>query len=395
MFSSSVLEAAIGLAFVYLLLSLVVSAASEFLSRLAGLRASTLRAWFEQLEQPPSDRDGRRVGGGLWATLAALVTGAVSRPHPAPSEGAGDLYAHPLIQAMKNGAADPSYIDADTFAAVVLDKALAGRPAQRRVRVTSLEGVVAESSLPQSLKDAVLAQLRLADGDVAAARKALADWFDSAMTRVSGWYKRRMQTITLLLGLLVVVLVGADTFTVANALWRSESVRAVAVDAAGSYLSAHGAPSSPAAATPGRPPAASGPAPATPAAPAGPTPGRPPAAPAAGPGAGTADASSAASEALGALRDLNLPLFWHADQQCRAFGTVLFETGPRAGGGAPSPCPSFSLGRLLWFVVGLLVSAVAVSFGARFWFDVLSKLVNVRASGERPGRAAGVRARAS
>lgn len=35
-------------------------------------------------------------------------------------------------------------------------------------------------------------------------------------------------------------------------------------------------------------------------------------------------------------------------------------------------------------VVGLLVTAVAVSFGAPVWFDLLNKFVNFRAAGVKP-----------
>jgi len=38
----------------------------------------------------------------------------------------------------------------------------------------------------------------------------------------------------------------------------------------------------------------------------------------------------------------------------------------------------------LFKVVGLLLTAFAVSQGAPFWFDTLNKLVNVRSTGDPP-----------
>ena len=35
-------------------------------------------------------------------------------------------------------------------------------------------------------------------------------------------------------------------------------------------------------------------------------------------------------------------------------------------------------------LIGLLITAGAVSLGAPFWFDIANKLVNVRASGNKP-----------
>jgi hypothetical protein len=35
-------------------------------------------------------------------------------------------------------------------------------------------------------------------------------------------------------------------------------------------------------------------------------------------------------------------------------------------------------------VFGILVSCFAISLGSGFWFDILSKLVNLRAAGKKP-----------
>jgi hypothetical protein len=40
-------------------------------------------------------------------------------------------------------------------------------------------------------------------------------------------------------------------------------------------------------------------------------------------------------------------------------------------------------------LLGLLLTAAAVSFGAPFWFDALSKLGRLRATGKPEGRAPG------
>jgi hypothetical protein len=37
-------------------------------------------------------------------------------------------------------------------------------------------------------------------------------------------------------------------------------------------------------------------------------------------------------------------------------------------------------------IVGLLLTAIAVSLGAPFWFDLLNKLVSLRAAGKPPGK---------
>ncbi len=45
-----------------------------------------------------------------------------------------------------------------------------------------------------------------------------------------------------------------------------------------------------------------------------------------------------------------------------------------------------STDRIYWLrkVMGLLLTTAALTMGAPFWFDLLSKLVNIRAAGNRP-----------
>ena len=46
----------------------------------------------------------------------------------------------------------------------------------------------------------------------------------------------------------------------------------------------------------------------------------------------------------------------------------------------------------LYKVLGILITAAAISLGAPFWFDALNKLVNLRGSGGKPATAAEARA---
>jgi len=55
------------------------------------------------------------------------------------------------------------------------------------------------------------------------------------------------------------------------------------------------------------------------------------------------------------------------------------------GGGSDSP-RAFPDSINLTKILGLLLTALAVSFGAPFWFDALSKLGRLRATGKPEGR---------
>ena len=89
MFSSDILDVAIGPAFFYLVLSLVVTAANELFA-----------AWFK-----------RRA----WM-LEVGVQNLLGN-----EELTKQLYDHPLIQSLRRGTAKPSYIPSRTFAVALLD----------------------------------------------------------------------------------------------------------------------------------------------------------------------------------------------------------------------------------------------------------------------------------
>src|SRR5215831_11562019 len=76
-----------------------------------------------------------------------------------------------------------------------------------------------------NLKHALLPLVDAAGDDVSKARENIEGWYDSAMDRVSGWYKRRVQWIILGLGLGIAIVVNADTITISNSLSRDVSMR--------------------------------------------------------------------------------------------------------------------------------------------------------------------------
>ena len=90
-----------------------------------------------------------------------------------------------------------------------------------------------------------------------------------------------------------------------------------------------------------------------------------------GTGADCSNQASQAEQNLINLRSWALPLFWSTQPQ-----------DPRA-----YPWLHSSLEGWVSKVVGILLSVLAVSLGAPFWFDLLSRFVNVRSSGPPPSRA--------
>jgi len=182
------------------------------------------------------------------------------------------------------------------------------------------------------LRQAATALLNDAKGDVDAFRTRLAAWFDEAMATASAIYRRKVQWWLLAIGLVVTVALNVDTLRVARVIFGNETLRAAlvadAVQVAGST-------------------------------------------------ADRALPTVSQEEIAGILK--TLPIGW----------TCPVPAAPPAGVPAPvssaspdavEPCLNVSLP---WSLFGWLITAVALSFGAPFWFDILGLAVNLRGDGSR------------
>ena len=186
----------------------------------------------------------------------------------------------------------------------------------------------AVKKLPDSnIRDVLLSQLATANGSLTQLRDDVAKWFDDAMDRLAGQYKRRMRFYTFWIGVLLVAVLNADTFLVAQALWKDGTLREAIVKAADRAVAVE-------------PPSVSG--------------------------AGSRDLGAALDNLRKAAEATRpLPLGWDDAQRSEM---------ARPGLGWPVK------------LLGWLLTAFALSLGAPFWFDVLSKFMRVRGAGDKPER---------
>jgi len=193
MFGSQILEVGIGLVLVYTLLSLICTSLKEIIEGRLKNRSKDLAK-------------------GVLMLLAA------------DQRATKALYDHPLISGLYPPKSLPSYIPARSFALAVLDLAgvKSGMPnaptPSLEDRLNAIGAQIDGSSLPDDVKTVLRRLADDAQGDTRRFRENVERWFDGAMDRVSGWYKRRAQWIILGLGLLVVVAANADTISIAYAL---------------------------------------------------------------------------------------------------------------------------------------------------------------------------------
>ncbi len=191
MFGSTILDAAIGLVFVYLLVSLVISAANEVIAGIFKSRAKDLSKGIQQLLQDQSE-------DGLVAKL----------------------YQHPLIHGLSGPKSKPSYIPSRTFALALLDLVA---PASTDAPRTLDEVRGGLANLPEPLQKTLTTLLEESQLDVERLKTNMEVWFNNGMERVGGWYKRKSQIIQLSLAFVLAGILNIDSVHMARTLFAVNS----------------------------------------------------------------------------------------------------------------------------------------------------------------------------
>ena len=378
--ASNMLDIAIGIAFVFAALAVIASALTEAIATVLSLRAITLRQAVERLLK---DR---------------LMT--------------DKLYHHPLIDSLtQDDDTDPAYIPSDLFARALLDVIVAWNdekdraiPPQRHgllksivlipvraivgfarnlwprttenvdshdVGASDLETLRKRLSEAKGMNPGTRAALLalISDDQVKTfgdAAHRVATWFDRTMEGVGGWYKRTITLMIALVALVLSVALNVDFFLVVDSLSKdavlrqsvatlvSESIKAGSDDiktieeAIADRKAAAKATSEEAAA---------------------------------------AERERKTSELLkkrvaglkSSLDTLTLPIGWPEGPKwvCRPEDAASCDR-------RLLPTGFYGWARR---IAGWLFTAVAISLGAPFWFDLLNKFINLRAAAPPPAKA--------
>jgi hypothetical protein len=181
------IDAGIGMAFVYLLLSLVCSAIREAGEGLAMKRSAALKA-------------------GLHRLLG--------------QETALALCKHPLVAGLADHPSGPDYIPPRAFSSALLD--LMGDNTQ----------------ISDHLRQALRALEAGAQREGRCFQEAIEAWFNSAMESVSGAYKRHTHVWLAVIGLGVTIAMNADSIRMISALLDNTELRTKTAQAGEQHVSA-------------------------------------------------------------------------------------------------------------------------------------------------------------
>ena len=169
-------------------------------------------------------------------------------------------------------------------------------------------------------------------------------WYDEAMDRGSGWYKRDAQFVTLYVAFIVAMAINADTFAIGKALYSDPTMRAALVNMAQEAVKT--------------------PQPVE-----------------------SQQKADQVKRYQEEIQKLKLPLGWPGGISFPPKSKENVTTDDtKSGKQEPALEPLSMLAGIKdpFKILGILITTIMVSLGSTFWFDLLNKLVNLRGAGKKP-----------
>ena len=336
MFDSVALNVVISLVFIYLLYSLLATIIQEAISVRLNIRARILRKGIRRMLDDGS------------------VTNKLSIP----------FYQHPLIKYLGENKfhSKPSYLSAQNFSKVVIDllrgkNVAAGENFAPLIQnaLTLRKEQWTNTTINQDTLDYLNSIWADSQGDVEKFKVLLEKWFDDTMERASGWYKKQIQLILFLIGFCLAIIFNIDSVAITQKLSSNPKLAKQLSDNAAAYAQSHKTLIEEV-------------------------------------GTVSSGQSSNTSTVTNTVVDTNsLNATKKRSERLLDSATILIQTDIQninqlLGLGWKCKCPDSAkkicIGENLqpWCIIGWLVTALAISLGAPFWFDLLNKLMKLRAS---------------
>lgn len=329
---SAILETVIGLSFIFLVLSLIASGIQEAAASLLRSRARYLRKGLENLLRTTDDESygAALLDHELVQTLSREYGRVVTRLQ---ASGPSYLPASIFRKAFLDRLSSDLEIPLDEEFVVQLRERLSSPAPVAEADAATQDATQRTATNPDERPTSSLCGTRLgevlrvlaatSDNNLTAFRREVEHWYDAGMERVTGWYKRNTQLWLFIVGLLLAAGLNADAIRIGTTLYRSPEARARIVAAAENFMEQAEAGS---------------------------------------PKSEAAQVHAAVERLRTEMAARSLPIGWRSP----------------AWPGLPT---------VLRMIAGWLIMAVAVTFGAPFWFDTLQRFVNLRGAGKEKGNA--------
>jgi hypothetical protein len=263
-----------------------------------------------------------------------------------------NLLEHKLIAGLVKKGRKPSYVPNENFVSALLDTINVNHNGGKPYDINSIKEAIDNTNLlPDDLKRHIQQSISEASGELGSVKKDISDWFDGCMARVGGTYKNIQQKWLIIISFIVVVAFNADSISLITYLYENEDARtALATQAAAAsqdstlmaikekYIEL--------------------------------------------------DSLQAAGAAVDTVYSDAIKNIQTGIEDLKAISTTLgnlkLHLGWSTDENSLTTYPT-SWGGLFLKIIGLAISAFAVSLGTPFWFETLNKLVSIRGAGKKPG----------
>ncbi|MEM9829194.1 MAG: hypothetical protein AAF944_01075 [Bacteroidota bacterium] len=277
MFGSVALDVVIGLVFIYLIYSLLATILSEIIAVSIGLRARNLEQAIYRMLEGESEKTRFKAEAFIVGIINTIKLFFYKQREGRMLRA---FYDHPLIDHLSENKffSKPDYLTREAFSKVILDILKdkgQGSTEVERVQYTlkhnnistgnSGENGITEEDwntiktsveekdigrayyllekvakdkllLNPKTKELIVSFLNDAQNDLVKFRYLLEQWFEENMSRSTGWYKRKVQIILLLIGFGLAVVFNASTITIVDILSKDDDARAELVALATAYV---------------------------------------------------------------------------------------------------------------------------------------------------------------
>lgn len=337
------LEVFIALSFIYLLLSLFSSILMEYFATLLRLRATTLKETIAKMlgESKLNDK---------------LVTAFYNLPI---IKTLGDQR---FIWGSLQGNSMPHDIDVKSFVSAML-QLLNNSRSNGNSAALSDQLIEHNDLLNREIKDQLLHYWNKAKGVPADFERELEEWYHLMMLKTTAWYKRKVQYVLIFIGFILALLFNGDTLRLVSDLYQQDEVRQELVKSASDYIKNNA------------PPKSVNQSQANDTSTSGTTP---------------------ASDSILRMKidSLNIEIASMYKRNLQktqgllgwqdTFSTISrpYLKATRDSCASSKKCTKlhmhYSIRNLSWFaILGYLLTGLAISMGANFWFDMLKKLFDV------------------
>lgn len=266
------------------------------------------------------------------------------------------LYGMPLVKGLHspdmrgNLTRKPSYIPSASLALAVLDLAK-----QEGMNLTAAAASHATLRETEKLLQSIVRGATTLDDQ----RQRIEDWYNDSMSCVSGWYKRKAHAWIWIFSIILCLALNADSLTLGQKFWNDQTLREAVIKEATEYV--HNPANKPQTETVGSSP-------------------------------------TEFDKSLARIEDVQrklpgVPVGWcfaknPADTAATCWpnlsAPLSLDHGIPVSPKDPRRVDGHFVSWWFWKVIGIGLTALAVSQGAPFWFDLLQKAVNLRLAGTPP-----------